>query len=573
MAYLVLFENILFLNIYCAGVTGVPHNGNNGHHYHEDDPPRGLLASVGDDDTNNGTKQYHEMDDEEEENEGEDKKGASRSRRRKRKLYAAICKQMEFYFSDANITKNRMMREMVVKANKESEGYVDLNAFLEFTKMQQLTAAVADIGKGLSTSDKLELSEDRLRARRKEPFDPEKVKSDEAVEDCTIYVENIPRESEHEWLEKIFQAFGPVAYISLPKFKSGQHKGFAFVEFDDVDAARRCVEAYRGEGACLPSNIDPGELRSIRSFGENEKREREALISSAKVKDQDETTDSPPTEDRQKQKTLPPGQKRKAGEALALHDSEPKIKKGKTEPLTREEDTNEDLTEAVTSSHDVSGSSKSKRKRKKNKAKKTVEVKLESESIMLKVLPKKTWRQLRNRYLNLQRSNMAKLKKQLRREDLRADHLKNFYQPPPPTQQLHHYNHSHLRVEESGANPVLDHILTIRLEKPESSECFRHKISVELAEQDEDEALISGFVKFIDYKDDELQAYVRINGDDSYSTRANNLLKRAKEAFPNARYLSGKKISSLPSKNYSEIPYQMGCRRDTLLRFSFMPKN
>lgn len=60
---------------------------------------------------------------------------------------------------------------------------------------------------------------------------------------------------------------------------------------------------------------------------------------------------------------------------------------------------------------------------------KTEEEKLEGDSIHLRVMPKKTWRQLRNRYLNLQRQNMSKLKKQLRDNNLRANHYKNCHPP------------------------------------------------------------------------------------------------------------------------------------------------
>ena len=43
----------------------------------------------------------------------------------------------------------------------------------------------------------------------------------------------------HDWVRNTFAKCGRVIYVSLPKFKStGDAKGFAFVEFDSVDAAR-----------------------------------------------------------------------------------------------------------------------------------------------------------------------------------------------------------------------------------------------------------------------------------------------------------------------------------------------
>lgn len=66
-----------------------------------------------------------------------------------------------------------------------------------------------------------------------------------------------------------------------------------------------------------------------------------------------------------------------------------------------------------------------KRRRKKNKMAQTAEEKMEGDSIHLRVMPKKSWRQLRNRYLNLQRQNMSRLKQQLREHNLRNEFYKN----------------------------------------------------------------------------------------------------------------------------------------------------
>ena len=40
-------------------------------------------------------------------------------------------------------------------------------------------------------------------------------------------------------MRTVFAGCGKVVYVSLPKYRStGDRKGFAFVEFDSVDAAR-----------------------------------------------------------------------------------------------------------------------------------------------------------------------------------------------------------------------------------------------------------------------------------------------------------------------------------------------
>lgn len=37
----------------------------------------------------------------------------SKGRRRKKLLFKAVCEQMEFYFSDANLSKDRYLRQLV----------------------------------------------------------------------------------------------------------------------------------------------------------------------------------------------------------------------------------------------------------------------------------------------------------------------------------------------------------------------------------------------------------------------------------------------------------------------------
>lgn len=99
------------------------------------------------------------------------------------------------------------------------------------------------------------------------------------MEECTIYVENVPRLVDHAWLEKNFLNFGPIAYISLPKFKSGQPKGFAFIEFMRKESAQGCLEAYQGEGSILPDDMDPGQLMSVLTFNEEQKQNQNRATS------------------------------------------------------------------------------------------------------------------------------------------------------------------------------------------------------------------------------------------------------------------------------------------------------
>lgn len=52
----------------------------------------------------------------------------------------------------------------------------------------------------------------------------------------------MPPKADHDLVKSMFEKYGSVAYISLPKFKSGTIKRFAFVEFNDEESAKKVLE-------------------------------------------------------------------------------------------------------------------------------------------------------------------------------------------------------------------------------------------------------------------------------------------------------------------------------------------
>lgn len=186
---------------------------------------------------------------------------SKKHRHRKKLLYQALKKQMEFYFSDVNISKDRFMNNLL-----QESPYVDLTVFLNFNKIKSMTTKVKDIANALQTSELLKVTEDGTKVfRTTQP--QQKENSDE----CTIYVEQIPVDADHSWLIDIFQAYGPIDYVSIPRYKrSHKNKGFAFVEFKDPDSAKNALATFSEIGCCLSNQMDPGNLCSIRTFQEDD---------------------------------------------------------------------------------------------------------------------------------------------------------------------------------------------------------------------------------------------------------------------------------------------------------------
>ncbi|KAJ9584654.1 hypothetical protein L9F63_021003 [Diploptera punctata] len=184
-------------------------------------------------------------------------------RRRKKQFYQNIRKQMEFYFSDANLTKDRFLGKLIIE-----DPNIDISIFLRFNKIRALTADARDIANALKSSELLSVTEDGTKVFRTTP-----VTQKENTDDCTIYVEQLPPDAQHDWLKEVFSAYGNVAYISIPKYKSsGKIKGFAFVEFETPEEANKTLEAFGAMGCRLSPQMAPDVLCSIKTFESEESK-------------------------------------------------------------------------------------------------------------------------------------------------------------------------------------------------------------------------------------------------------------------------------------------------------------
>ncbi|KAL7300615.1 hypothetical protein TKK_0006605 [Trichogramma kaykai] len=194
-------------------------------------------------------------------------KTRKKSRRRTKAFNLNILKQMEFYFSDSNLSKDRYLAELI----KQSPD-VDIKEFLKFNKIKALTTEPAKIASALKKSEILKVSEDGTKVRRITPINERN-----NVDDCTIYVQKLPPEADHDWVVKAFSEFGKVVYVSIPKFKPKKKfreqdpecmkhqkiKGFAFIEFETPEGVDKCIEKFKANNALLPTEVSHDKVSSI----------------------------------------------------------------------------------------------------------------------------------------------------------------------------------------------------------------------------------------------------------------------------------------------------------------------
>lgn len=317
-----------------------------------------------------------------------------KGRQRRKQLHSSILQLMEFYFSDANLSKDRFLSQLL-----EAESSVDINVFLKFNKIRRLTATSEDIVKALKKSTVLTLSEDSLRVSR---INPVCVK--ENIDKCTIYVENIKSDTSHDWLQDLFSDFGKVDYISIPKYKHNRvNKGFAFVEFASEEAASEAIKFFEEIDAKMSLKIAPETLQSIATFEPDENTVSKKDLGDVKASEE----------------VIERSSKRKLKEIDASEESAKRLKTDGAENVSSTVEVKED-------------ESSEKDKKKKSKSKKSKKKSIIKE-LGLQVLPKNEWKKLRNQYLDMQKKKMKQLKMHLNKRKFSNKYdnrLKTMETPP-----------------------------------------------------------------------------------------------------------------------------------------------
>ncbi|XP_071952791.1 la-related protein 6-like [Antedon mediterranea] len=122
-------------------------------------------------------------------------------------LQEKIVKQVEFYFSDTNITKDAFLLKHV-KRNRE--GYVSLKLITSFKKVKKLTKDWRSVRHSLQQrSVSLVVNPDGKKVKRKDPL-PE---YDETTPSRTVIVVNLP--SQNPTIENVNELFKECGEISL----------------------------------------------------------------------------------------------------------------------------------------------------------------------------------------------------------------------------------------------------------------------------------------------------------------------------------------------------------------------
>lgn len=148
-----------------------------------------------------------------------------------------ILKQVEFYFSDQNLPKDKFLW----KATQENSGWVPISTIALFSRMRYYRP-ISEIVEALKKSENLlEVSEDNELIRRKVPLLEPKKEERQSAFARAIYAKGFPEEtsSTQEEVEKFFESFGPINEVRLRRADDKKFKGSVFVEFGSLEDAQK----------------------------------------------------------------------------------------------------------------------------------------------------------------------------------------------------------------------------------------------------------------------------------------------------------------------------------------------
>jgi lupus La protein len=141
-----------------------------------------------------------------------------------------IVGQMEFYFSDVNMPRDRYMMSLHTSCK---DNFIPLTTFMRFKRILQITTDVRELATALRTSEELTLSEDCRFVKRKSPLPtPEEAQEQDQR---TLYVKGFPKDAEKTSIESVrafFEPHGKVQAVRLRRYPDSTLKGSMFVVFE-----------------------------------------------------------------------------------------------------------------------------------------------------------------------------------------------------------------------------------------------------------------------------------------------------------------------------------------------------
>lgn len=164
-------------------------------------------------------------------------------------LSQKIFKQVEYYFSDINFSKDNFLKD---QSGKE-DGWIAISTLLTFNRLKSLTTNESDVVDAFSntTSEIVELNEAKDKLRRSKPLPDIDDSFKQNYKLRCVHLKGFPKEDTtlDELIEYCSQ-YGEIETVQMRRFEDKTFKGCCFVVYKNIESANKAISSndkFKGE--------------------------------------------------------------------------------------------------------------------------------------------------------------------------------------------------------------------------------------------------------------------------------------------------------------------------------------
>uniref|UniRef100_A0A7E4VJ83 Lupus La protein n=1 Tax=Panagrellus redivivus TaxID=6233 RepID=A0A7E4VJ83_PANRE len=157
-------------------------------------------------------------------------------------LSAKILAQLEYYFGNVNLQRDRFLQDEM----KKDHGWVPIDVLLTFNRLKQITTDKKVIAAALANSEVVDVHEDGEKVRRNPdvPLPENSLEFWQEIKSRTAYVKGFEPTTTLDEIVEFLKPFGNVQNVVMRKTKVTKlFKGSIFATFDDVETAQKFVNS------------------------------------------------------------------------------------------------------------------------------------------------------------------------------------------------------------------------------------------------------------------------------------------------------------------------------------------
>lgn len=154
-----------------------------------------------------------------------------------------IIKQVEYYFGDFNLRKDKFLKEQI----KLDNGWISLETLIKFNRLKAITTDFQQIVIALKKSPNklIEVNCDMTKIRRnpEKPIVENGSYEEEKLKERCVYVKKFPESITLDELQEFFKNFGTTENILMRRYQqTKQFRGSVFVTFSTKDDADKFMK-------------------------------------------------------------------------------------------------------------------------------------------------------------------------------------------------------------------------------------------------------------------------------------------------------------------------------------------